>query len=124
MQRRGNLSCLFVHKALRWNGSVVGVATIIGDAQRPDLKAATIKGPVWYVVWFSETTLKGSFRRVDGGMPTLRIYSRQPKSAIAANAGRAPERDSNVGAARALMLRCETAATQLRSGHDWASGSD
>jgi hypothetical protein len=65
-----------VHKALHWNGSVVGIATIIGDARRPDVEETTILGPVWYVVWFSETTLKGSFRRVATGMPTLRIYSR------------------------------------------------
>ena len=65
-----------VQKALHWNGSVVGVASIVGDARRPDVEEFTILGTVWYVVWFSETTLKGSFRRVGTGLPTLRIYSR------------------------------------------------
>jgi len=62
--------------ALHWNGWVVGIANIKADARRPDVEERTILGAVWYVVWFSETTLKGSFRRVATGLPTLRIFSR------------------------------------------------
>jgi hypothetical protein len=67
-----------LNRALHWNGWVVGLATIVGDARRPDEPESTIKGGVWYVVWFSEKTLKGSHWRTphSGTAPTLRIYAR------------------------------------------------
>jgi hypothetical protein len=56
---------------LRWHGWIVAV----GSAADP--KRSTIKGPICYLFWFSESDLKGSYRQVSAGtMPPLRIYSR------------------------------------------------
>jgi hypothetical protein len=39
--------------------------------------APVIKGPIWYLFWFGEKSLKGSYRQVStvGELP-LRIYSK------------------------------------------------
>jgi len=56
---------------LRWNDWIVAVGTAA------DKSRSTIKGPIWYLYWFSEKILKGSYRQVDTlGAPPLRIYSK------------------------------------------------
>jgi hypothetical protein len=55
---------------LRWHEWIVAIGTASDPTQ------ATIKGPLWYLLWFSEKNLKGSHRHVvTVGMPLLRIYS-------------------------------------------------
>jgi len=55
---------------LRWHDWIVALGTSADPAQ------GTIKGSFWYLLWFSEKSLKGSHRQVvTVGMPLLRIYS-------------------------------------------------
>jgi hypothetical protein len=56
---------------LRWHGWIVAVGTAA------DKSLSTIKGPVWYLFWFGEKDLKGSYRQISttGPLP-LRIYSK------------------------------------------------
>jgi hypothetical protein len=56
---------------LRWRDWIVAV----GSAADP--KRSTIKGPIWYLLWFGDKSLKGSYRQVsDGSVIPLRIYSK------------------------------------------------
>jgi hypothetical protein len=56
---------------LRWQGWIVAVGTAA------DKTRSTIKGPIWYLFWFGENSLKGSYREVDTtSAPPLRIYSK------------------------------------------------
>lgn len=66
------LGVRYVDSALRWRDWIVAVGTST-DAAR-----STIKGPIWYLLWFNEKSLKGSFLNpLAIGMPPLRIYSEQ-----------------------------------------------
>ncbi len=56
---------------LRWQGWIVAVGTAA------DKTRSTIKGPIWYLFWFGESSLKGSYREVSqASAPPLRIYSK------------------------------------------------
>jgi len=61
-----------VDSALRWRDWIVAVGTSTDPAR------STIKGPIWYLLWFNEKNLKGSFLNpfaIDE--PPLRIYTEQ-----------------------------------------------
>jgi hypothetical protein len=56
---------------LRWHDWIVAVGTAA------DTTRSTIKGPIWYLFWFGEKDLKGSYRQVSTvGAPPLRIFSK------------------------------------------------
>jgi len=56
---------------LRWHYWIVAVGTAA------DKTRSTIKGPIWYLFWFGQKSLNGSYRQVsDVGAPPLRIYSK------------------------------------------------
>ena len=56
---------------LHWHDWIVAV----GSAA--DRTRSTIKGPIWYLFWFEEKSLKGSYRQVTTtSPPPLRIYSK------------------------------------------------
>lgn len=56
---------------LHWHEWIVAVGTAA------DKERATIKGPISYLFWFGEKSLKGSYRQVTTvSPPPLRIYSK------------------------------------------------
>ena len=59
---------------LRWHNWIVAVGFSDDPPPRPTM---TIKGPVSFLFWFDEKTLKGSYRQLLSGVtPPLRIYSK------------------------------------------------
>jgi hypothetical protein len=60
-----------LESVLRWRNWIVAVGTAA------DPTRSTIKGPIWYLFWFDERSLKGSYREVSTVVaPPLRIYSK------------------------------------------------
>lgn len=62
----------YLDTVLRWRGWIVAVGTAA------DKRQATIKGPIRYLLWFDERTLKGGHRQIEtvGTPPPLRIYTK------------------------------------------------
>jgi hypothetical protein len=60
-----------IEYALRWRDWIVAVGTAA------DPSRSTIKGPIWYLFWFGEKSLRGSHRQISTvvALP-LRIYSK------------------------------------------------
>jgi hypothetical protein len=70
------IGVVHMRTALRWKDWVVGVGAVVNKKTSPNKEPErTIKGPVWYAIWFDTKTRKGSYRQIStvGPLP-LRIY--------------------------------------------------